>query len=325
MGDTVLDARKTGILKVTVIPVLSNSRMPDTSDTALAVYRAYLEAMYPIEKAELTVGKQISTSYPIDWQSLLDQIRSQRQTDRPNADVYYYGFLKPADTFKAYCQGGCTAGIGYVASATQAGTRAAVGLAYSDETSASAMAHEVGHNHGRNHAPCAPGGNISGVDSRYPYSGAKIGVWGFDPRKKTFLSPDTTTDIMGYCDPKWISDYTYKGLVDRVATINGNMLEFADLSLADSYRVLLLGPGGPRWGRPFSEPAEPFGEAETADILDIDGQPIQTVTVYRTGIGDSEGATMLVPPPRAGWHAVRIANEVALPFSAPITVPPPVH
>jgi hypothetical protein len=133
--------------------------------------------------------------------------------------------------------------------------------------------------------------------------------------------PANTTDIMGYCDPKWISDYTYKGLVERIASVNNVMFEIIDTSSFDRYRVLILDARGPRWGQPFPEPAEPFGTPESADILDIGGQPIESVTVYRTQLSDDGSATIVVPPPRAGWHAVRIANATALPFTAPVTVP----
>jgi hypothetical protein len=322
-GEVALDTRKTGNLKVTLIPVLTNSRMPDTSAATLATYEAFLEAMYPIEKAEVTVGGQISTSYPINWTNLVEQIRTKRASDNAPADQYYFGIVTPMATLKEYCRSGCTAGIGYVATATQAATRAAVGLAFGDELSAGVLAHEVGHNHGRNHAPCAPGNNISGVDSKYPYTGAKLGTWGYDSRKKVFFSPDTTLDIMGYCDPKWISDYTYKGLIDRVAQVNGNALELTPPELIASYRVVIVEKDGARWSQPFLEPAEPFGDPESADVLDIDGQLSERVTVYRTHLGDGDASIVLVPEPKRGWNAIKLSDAVALPFSAPISVPGP--
>jgi hypothetical protein len=322
-GEVALDTRKTGNLKVTLIPVLTNSRMPDTSDATLKTYEAYLEAMYPIEKAEVTVGGQITTSYPINWTNLVEQIRTKRASDKAAADQYYFGIVAPTATLKEYCRSGCTAGIGYVATATQAATRAAVGLAFADELSAAVLAHEVGHNHGRNHAPCAPGNNISGVDSKYPYTGAKIGTWGYDSRKKTLFSPDTTLDIMGYCDPKWISDYTYKGLIERVAMVNGVALEITPPELIAQYRVLIVEKAGARWSQPFLEPAEPFGDAESAEVLDIDGQVIEHVTVYRTQIGDGDASTVLVPEPKRGWNAIKVSDALALPFAAPVSVPAP--
>jgi hypothetical protein len=323
MGDSPLEARKTGILKVKVIPLVANNHSGDTTDTALAVYKAFMEAMYPIEHIELSVGNKLNVSYPVNWNTTLDQLRSQRQADKPPADVYYYGLLKPTDTFDQYCKSGCTAGVGYVGSATQSATHVAMGLAYGDELAAGIMAHEVGHNHGRNHAPCAPGNNISGVDSKYPYMGALVGVWGYDTRKMTFFAPDKAKDIMGYCDPKWISDYTYKGLTDRVAQMNGNMFEFTDPASLHSYRVLLIDEDGPRWGQPIVEPSAAFGDEEPADVLDVNGEFLERITVYRTSISDALGSTILVPEPKSGWNAVRVLGGESLAFSAPVTVPAP--
>jgi hypothetical protein len=320
MGEAPLETKKTGVLKVRVIPLVSNSHMANTADTALKIYKDFLEAMYPIEQAQLEVGKALNVAYPVDWNNTLDQLRQRRQTDKPPTDVYYYGFLMPTDNFKDYCRNGCTAGVGYVGSLTQAATHVAMGLAYGDELSAGVMAHEVGHNHGRNHAPCAPGNQISGVDRNYPYMGAITNTWGYDSRKQTFFSPDKAKDIMGYCDPKWISDYTYKGLVDRVAAINLQMIEFPATQDIQQYSVLLVDQAGPRWSQPFLEPEAPFGDAEQADVLDIDGRPIDRVTVYRTLVGD-QGSTILVPPAKRGWNAVRTSDGAMLPFSAPISVP----
>jgi hypothetical protein len=323
MGDLPLDARKTGVLKITLIPLVANSHTPDTSDATLATYKAYMEAMYPIEHLELTVGRPLNVAYPVNWNNALDQLRQQRATDKPAADVYYFGMLEPTDTFKEYCRSGCTAGVGYVGAATQAATHVAMGLAFGDETSAGVMAHEVGHNHGRNHAPCAPGNQISGVDPMYPYAGAITSTWGYDLRSQKFMAPDKNKDIMGYCDPKWISDYNYSALIDRVATMNGSMFTYTPDDVIMSYQVMLIDHDGPRWSQPFAEPAAPFGDAEQADVLDLDGDAIDSVTVYRTVVGDNEGTTLLVPPAKQGWNAVRTVDGTMLPFSAPISVPRP--
>jgi uncharacterized protein YutD len=199
-GEATLDALKTGGVKITIIPLVSNAHMADTSDATLKIYQAFMEAMYPIDHVMFTVGQPMSVAYPVDWDNTIDQLRMRRQSDKPASDVYYYGMLMPLPTLKEYCKSGCTAGVGYVGTVAQPQTRVALGLAFGDELSAAVMAHEVGHNHGRNHAPCAPGGNISGVDANYPYKDAIVGVWGYDLRNKTFYAPDKAKDIMGYCD-----------------------------------------------------------------------------------------------------------------------------
>jgi hypothetical protein len=287
----------------------------------LQQYREYLEAMYPVERVNFTVGQQISTDYPINWTTLVEQIRAQRKTDAPPATTYYYGLVKPTDTLSDYCKKGCTAGIGYVTPPTQAATRAAVGLAFGDEISASTMAHEVGHNHGRNHAPCSPS-KISGVDTSYPNPTGILDLWGYDARKQVFWAPSTTNDIMGYCDPKWSSAYTYKALLDRVISVNDiDGITVSETLPTAAYRVLLVDSEGPRWSVPFDEAVEAYGEPEQAEILDISGVTIAEVTVYRTVLSEDDAATILVPPPEPDWAAVRVAGAQELPFSAPVTVP----
>jgi hypothetical protein len=322
-GEAALGARKVGELNITLIPVRANSRVPDTSAKALDIYRAYLEAMYPVEKVNFTVGKQIKTDYPINWQTLVEQIRAQRQADSPAADAYYYGLVKPTETLAAYCSKGCTAGIGYVSRANQVATRAAVGLAFSDEISAGTMAHEVAHNHGRDHAPCSPS-NISRVDKDYPIKDGHIEAWGYDARKQTFFAPTSTNDLMGYCEPKWSSLYTYKAILDRIVIVNQiDGIPVQEILPAMAYRVLIVDTDGPRWSVPFDAAVEAYGDKELADILDIAGQVITQIEVYRTTLSEGGASTILVPPPESGWYAVRVADASPLPFEAPVTVPDP--
>jgi hypothetical protein len=308
-----LEARVVGGLKITIIPVQTNARVPDTSSAGLAAYRDLMLAMYPITDLELTVGETISTAYPINWEGLLDTVRSLRASDNVAQDVYYYGLMTPTDSFQQYCgQGGCYLGLGYIPPSGPQGAslRAAIGVGWTDEMSAETLAHEVGHNHGREHAPC---GGPAGVDPGYPYSQAETGVWGYDTRGQSLLPPDRT-DIMGYCSEKWISDYTYQGLVERVAEING----FADVEvppeLLRPFRVLLVTASGPRWGNPITRPALPAGEPESAAVLDSAGSVLRQVEVYRSRLSHGGAFSIEVPEPEPGWHSVRVQGASAIPF-----------
>ncbi|MGC4094111.1 MAG: MXAN_6577-like cysteine-rich protein [Polyangiaceae bacterium] len=311
-----LGARQTGILKLKLIPLQVNSMSPDTSEASLAAYRALMLAMYPITDIEFSVGESLSVTDVSDWPAMLDQVRAKRQLDRPAADVYYYGLLKPAATFRDYCGNGCTAGVGYVpqGSTTQQATqRAALGVAFADAYSAETMAHEVGHNHGRDHAPC-PQTGISGVDINYPYSGATLGVYGWDARSQALIAP-SGTDIMGYCNKKWISDYTYDGLLNRVALVNGAPLSELTAGTPERFSVVLLDQRGARWGRPIDEPTLPAGAPEAAQALDDAGQPVAELTVYRTPISDVDAFSIQVPVPAANWARLRLQGGVELPFA----------
>ena len=274
--------------------------------------------MYPTENVVMTVGGSITTPTPVDWNNMLDGVRSKRSSDRPASDVYYFGLVKPADTFRNYCKSSCITGIGFVvtSSSSSAGSsRAALGVAYVDQYSWETMAHEIGHNHGRNHAPCVSGGGtISGVDSRYPYSGAALGSWGYDARTQKLFDPSKTKDIMSYCSPVWTSDYTYVGFTTRVAALNGAAKVHVPPELMSRWRILMVGPNGPRWGTPVTEEAPAEGDPEAATIYDSSGEAVTSVTVYRTEISEGFGNMYMVPEPQPGWHAVAVAGTSVMPF-----------
>src|SRR5690606_14590547 len=95
----------------------------------------------------------------VDLGNTLDQVTNQRSSDSPASDVYYYGLIDPASSFNNYCNGGCTTGVGWVTDLSNwaVSHRAAVGIGFGTR-GAGTFTHELGHNHGRNHAPCGGAG-----------------------------------------------------------------------------------------------------------------------------------------------------------------------
>lgn len=327
-SDLALGARTTGGLKITVIPISLAGKVPASDDGFYDQFRKYMLAMYPITDITITPGTSITFQPPansdwsqLDWNGMLNSMRSKRQSDAPAADVYYFGMIQPTDTFNQFCGRGCTAGIGYVAQQNDASQRVAVGIGWSGTQAQITMAHEVGHNHGRNHAPCVPqGSSISGVDPNYPYDGGSIGVWGYNSGTKMLVNPMGTTDIMGYCNMQWISDYTYDGLVNRVALVDGAKLAVVDPNALAIWRTLLVDSHGPRWGLPSQALEPPAGEPETAQIYDAQGNVIDYVTVYRTLVSDIDAASIMVPQPEPGWYAIQVNGAAPQPFVAPVAI-----
>jgi len=73
------------------------------------------------------------------------------------------------------------------------------------------MRHELSHCMGRYHSPC---GGAAGPDEHYPHAEAGLGAVGVKVASGEMISPELYKDIMGYCYPRWISDYTYNGILD---------------------------------------------------------------------------------------------------------------
>lgn len=305
-GEVALEARETGKLKVVFVPVRANGRVPELTPAISKLYADYLKAMYPITDVEFSMSTEISTRYPLDWSWMLDQLRAKRRQEAPGRDVYYYGLVQPVPTWREFCPRSCTTGMANITTnAADASGRVGVGISYGDANSASNMAHELGHAHGRYHSPC---GNAAGPDSRYPYNNGGVGVWGYDLRKDVFINPSSGKDVMSYCEPKWISDYTYQALVNRVAAVNAVGAAEVDTRPLSRWQVILVGAHSARWGHHFTQPDHPFGVEESAEILARDGTPIATVPAYRSQLadGDDTSSTLLVPEPDPGWYAVRL-------------------
>jgi hypothetical protein len=99
------------------------------------------------------------------------------------------------------------------------GLRLALGVGF-DEVARDTAAHELGHAHGREHANCGPGLDPQSIDQQFPHPGGGIGVWGWDIIGGGLIDPGTHSDIMGYCENQWISDYNFAALLQRGQHVN---------------------------------------------------------------------------------------------------------
>ena len=145
--------------------------------------------------------------------ALLDELRLLRHIEAGGTDTYYHGlFATPATNHLDNWSG--VLGIAYISGWT------ALSLSH-DETGRYfselpiSVAHELGHNLGLRHAPC---GTFGELDPRYPYPRASIGVWGFEfgsgAGTGRLLNPDHHYDLMSYCLPPGISDFSFTMALD---------------------------------------------------------------------------------------------------------------
>ena len=151
-------------LKIKVVPVAygadGSNRLPVVSDTQLNRLRDAFLAMYPVAKVVISLRAKIAWNQSVSangsgWETLLDKVQSVRAADKAPADVYYLGLVRPKETLTAFCGSACMAGLGFLAPATDASSRVAVGIGYADDLTRETALHEIGHAHGRLHAPCA--------------------------------------------------------------------------------------------------------------------------------------------------------------------------
>lgn len=200
-GRLALDVREVPPFELTLVPVLL-SLHPDEQvlgwtdgldERSLQVQLS--REVHPIGAMEVRV-REPYTSYADlttdeGWSAFLREIQLLRTAEGTGG--YWYGAVKPPPR-------SAWGGLGYV------GYPASVGA-----TSESTLAHELGHNLSLRHAPC---GSVSSFDALFPYTGGSIGVWGFSfvagGGPSGLMDPKEMKDLMGYCSPRWVSDYHFK-------------------------------------------------------------------------------------------------------------------
>jgi hypothetical protein len=210
-------------LKVKFVPVSYEadegaSITPDLAD--LSSLKDTLYKMYPVASVEVSVrapmkwSTQVKSNGP-GWDELLSGIMQLRRADKAERDVYYVGVLTPKASIDQFCNtGGCILGIAPQADERSVNLRVALVLGYKSRGAGSTLAQELAHAMGRGHAPC---GSPADIDADFPYGSGGIGVWGYDILAKKMIDPGNRyRDFMSYCGPTWVSDYTYKGLYERM-------------------------------------------------------------------------------------------------------------
>jgi hypothetical protein len=274
-GTEAMDVQSDGMsLKLSIVPIRyggdGSNRVPDTSDAQIQGYKDYFFGTYPIRQLDISVHAPWSWSGYIGpdgsgWGEVLDGLAQMRIQEGTPADVYYFGAFEPAPSFDQFCQSGCVAGLGLIGSPGDTYSRAAVGLGYSGDMAWTTAIHEIGHTQGRQHSPC---GGASGVDPQYPWPNANIGVWGYDLVSKQLIGPNQGKDMMGYCDPYWISDFTYKAIFDRIKTVNKALIEVPDaLKNLVWERARVDGQGKLSWLPPQQLELPPQGEATKVTVI----------------------------------------------------------
>lgn len=165
----------------------------------------------------------------LEWDRLLKGLSALWQAEvGANTSRIFYGLIPTGQAGQSWFEGYGISGMGWVG-----GWRVSIGLDLGAQAGPTA-GHEIGHNLGRWHAPC---GDPSNVDPNYPYPNAIIGVHGVDTEEHLLLSPNQTHDMMSYCGPRWVSDYTYEGLVQEQLARGGRL---APIPTSPSGEALLL-------------------------------------------------------------------------------------
>ncbi|MCC6903185.1 MAG: hypothetical protein IT377_29710 [Polyangiaceae bacterium] len=318
-------AKPTGALRLVLVPIRygtdGSNRLPDLSEAQVALHREALRSRFPVPEVEVRLRAPIDLGVGVTangegWGEVLQLLLSQRSQDRADGladqNEYYYGVVAPAPSYEQYCGQSPSCLLGLSAPGSEPDSefaRGSVGLGFAGPDFADALAHEIGHAHGRSHAPCAPHGFIQNVDPSYPYPSGEIGIWGFDLPTQRLFGPSSSYDFMGYCQPAWVSDYTWRGLFDRVAHVNalaaggggGGRAEAMSIVLVDGHGTLRPGPLVQVRGRPR-------GQRRDVEVFSDGGGPPRREQAAFFGYSHLPGGFLLIPEPRPGDRALGVGG-----------------
>lgn len=238
---------------------------------------AYIQAalldVYPVSTVNLSVRSTINFSgdlgAPSEWDRLLTKVASIKKSDNAPASQVYFGVvpLLDASGTGTWFSGG-VAGLGIFEE------RASIGLADADSLGINGkfiVQHEIGHNLGQEHAPCG----VSPSDPNFPNQDGLIGEVGFKVAKFKLVLP-SVFDVMGYCQPTWVSPYTYEAWFDdQVAAGDVVSLPVQDsLLLRASFDEAGMPVLHPLYSLPASPDAPPLSSDYAVEFVDAGGKMV---------------------------------------------------
>jgi hypothetical protein len=256
-GTADLDVLKGPLLMdIVLLPVRGPSGPLDDSPARRQRLERYLADVYPAGKTTITWHEPLEVTGVTSSSTAFRMMAQARRRDNASPGSYYHMLIAVEDSQDKFLGLGSEAGP----LATDAANRIAMTMVteHQVDSQMDTVSHEMGHNLGRNHAP---GCSAAGVDTRFPYANTGVGVDGFSLGELAsgkdhlpnapgpFKSKNRFKDVMGYCYPTWISDYTWNAFLERIRIVSDYTVP-GGMGMALEQRSLqgFLEPGqAPEW------------------------------------------------------------------------------
>lgn len=192
-------------------------RSIDTSDAAMEFITTTLFQWNAAQELIYEIHEELVWDQPMDnLGAVLGPIAALRDNELAFPNVYYHALFP--------VPGGGVNGVAGIASVPGPGKGeamqrvSATAIGNNPAFAADVVAHEVGHNEGMQHVFC-PFAEAASPDPTYPYQNGVIGQWGFGILDFSLRAPDNYRDYMSYCNPAWVSTWSWMKSFSRIRTL----------------------------------------------------------------------------------------------------------
>jgi len=247
----------------------------------------HLYDVYAVQKVNVRWRAPIQVTNRLSADDAFDLLSQAREQDSAKPHEYYHLLIAVESSTEGYLGIASGAGPG----PNDGPRRVAITFVrrHQIDSELDSTSHEIGHNHGRDHPA---GCGAAGVDTRFPYPATGVGVSGYSLVDKVWKNGKTHKDLMGYCYPTWISDYTFQGFARRVRAVSAFPSATGMALTARSLRGYHQpGHGPPRWrsvtGQLVDPAASPTAQRQ-AQLLLADGRqlvvPVEIQEMSQRGV-----------------------------------------
>jgi hypothetical protein len=234
--------------------------------------------VYPVQKVNIKVREPVTVTATItERAAAFGLLRDARTADGASARPWEYYHLLVDRTDTTFTFAG-TAGGGGGSNNDPGSRRVALTLVRGRalDGNTNTVAHELGHNHGQPHVSAcgANGGNLM-----YPLPDGAMASSGWSLSEGTLKSKAMYKELMGYCRPRWISDFMWSRLEARVRQVSAGARPPDGFTALEERSLLgYIGPGErPNWGlvaERVVEASAPMSASRYARLVLDDGRVV---------------------------------------------------
>lgn len=193
--------------EVVLVPI-SSVGVPAPEIDAEQIHR-HLMARMPATRIELSVHEPITMELGNSLSSGFTPMSMLMEEEQPSPDASYIGLVYDPATefdFTAFASGQPN---------PMEHRHGMVALEDDELLNAERLAFVLYTHSSMRHVTC-PGDTYPVNDTQHPYADGKIGVWGWDMATDRLFDPAETYDASTWCDPRWISDYTWSKVLEAL-------------------------------------------------------------------------------------------------------------